>query len=132
MPNKYPIYYGVTTIMTSSNRGPARTGFSLTGIASKTDSESPVITLSVSESDLTGVNDDLGPVSGDAKTMRSSSAQISVPTTTPSSSSLSQRQILTGIFSGLFFWFLLIFFTQVYNCVKTKNQRICMVLKVSR
>jgi hypothetical protein len=101
--------------MTSSNRGPARTGFSLTGIASKTDSESPVITLSVSESDLTGVNDDLGPVSGDGKTMRSSSAQISVPTTTPSSSSLSQRQILTGIFSGLFFWFLLIFFLRKFT-----------------
>ena len=118
--------------MTSSNRGPARTGFSLTGIASKTDSESPVITLSVSESDLTGVNDDLGPVSGDAKTMRSSSAQISVPTTTPSSSSLSQRQILTGIFGGLFFLVSAYIFTQVYNCVKTKNQRICIVLKVSR
>ena len=117
--------------MTSSNRGPARTGFSLTGIASKTDSESPVIALSVSESDLTGVNDDLGPVSGDGKTMRSSSAQISVPTTTPSSSSLSQRQILTGIFGGLFLVSAYIF-TQVYNCVKTKNQRICMVLKVSR
>jgi hypothetical protein len=110
--------------MTSSNRGPARTGFSLTGIASKTDSESPIITLSDSESDVTGVNDDLGPVSGDAKTMRSSSAQISVPTTTPSSSSLSQRQILTGIFGGLFFGFCLYFYASLQLRENQKSENL--------